>query len=110
VLLLTGDNAHPSVCSGGAHVSGMGWHRRERLACMPAALWPTAAVDPKASVFVSNSAVLSEERRQALAREEVARWMTAGFCRRASAADVLAIRVRGRVRPAFVTCTASKPR
>jgi hypothetical protein len=41
---------------------------------------------------------------------EVQRWMTAGFCRRASAADLVEIERSGRVSPAFVTTTASKPR
>jgi hypothetical protein len=42
--------------------------------------------------------------------DEVRRWMMAGFCRRASASDLLEISRRGRVSPAFVTTTASKPR
>jgi hypothetical protein len=42
--------------------------------------------------------------------DEVRRWMTAGFCRRASAVDLKQIRRIGRVSPAFVTTTASKPR
>ena len=47
---------------------------------------------------------------QAFACGEVRRWVMAGFCRRASDADILAIRRSGRVSPAFVTTTASKPR
>jgi hypothetical protein len=42
--------------------------------------------------------------------EEVRRWMTVGFCRRACAADLEEIRRRGRVSPAFVTTAASKSR
>jgi hypothetical protein len=40
--------------------------------------------------------------------DEVRRWMAAGFCRQVSAADLVEIRLRGRVFPAFVTSTASK--
>jgi hypothetical protein len=47
---------------------------------------------------------------QGFACGEVKRWMTAGFCRRASDADLIAIRQRGRVSSAFVTTTAAKPR
>ena len=41
---------------------------------------------------------------------EVLRWMTAGYCRRASPIDLLDIRQRGRVSPAFVTTAARKSR
>jgi Reverse transcriptase (RNA-dependent DNA polymerase) len=44
------------------------------------------------------------------ARGEVRRWLTAGYCRLATAADLKEIRRAGRVSPAFVTTTASKPR
>jgi hypothetical protein len=41
--------------------------------------------------------------------DEVRRWMLSGFCRRASASDLLEISRRGRFSPAFVTKTALKP-
>jgi hypothetical protein len=41
---------------------------------------------------------------------EVQRWMTAGFCRRASEEDLRSIWRSGRVSPAFVTTTARKTR
>jgi ribonuclease HI len=41
---------------------------------------------------------------------EVRRWMTAGFCRVANAADLIELRQRGHVSPAFVTSTAQKLR
>jgi hypothetical protein len=42
--------------------------------------------------------------------EDLRRWMMAGFCRRAGAADLEEIRRRGRVSPTFVTTAASKSR
>jgi hypothetical protein len=45
-----------------------------------------------------------------VAFDEVRRWLTAGFCRRASDEDLGSIRLSGRVSPAFVTTTAAKPR
>jgi hypothetical protein len=47
---------------------------------------------------------------QEFACGEVRRWMMAGFCRRASDADISAIHRSGHVSPAFVATKASKQR
>jgi Reverse transcriptase (RNA-dependent DNA polymerase) len=68
---------------------------------------PWRRMPPRSARIPSYNLSLAD---QGFACGEVKRWMTAGFCRRASAADLLAIRRSGRVSPAFVTTTAAKPR